>query len=152
MSAKVQQLASLDLDDWRLLLSAVGWLAFVRAALRLWSFPRVERWASPPLGSGPGNEQRIVRLVTAAGRHLPWQPTCLERSLVLQRLLTRCGIQTQLCIGVRKEGQQLTAHAWLEREGRVVNDSPQAAETYTRLLSPEAMYGAARHLATGRNA
>lgn len=146
----MRRLASLSLDDWRLLLSAVGWLAFVRAALRLWPFPRVERWASPPPGGRPGDERRVVRLVAAAGRHLPWQPTCLERSLVLQRLLSQHGIETQLCIGVRKEEAKLVAHAWLERKGRVINDSPQATAAYTRLLAPEAVYSAARQLVTGR--
>jgi hypothetical protein len=40
--------------------------------------------------------------------------TCLERALALQRLLLRRGAPVKLRIGVRREGEALEAHAWLE--------------------------------------
>ncbi|MGU3432756.1 lasso peptide biosynthesis B2 protein [Actinomycetes bacterium M1A6_2h] len=43
-------------------------------------------------------------------------PTCLERSLVLQRWLASNSVQSEVIIGVRKESQDFTAHAWLDFE------------------------------------
>jgi hypothetical protein len=71
-----------------------------------------------------------VRMVDLAARHLPWQPSCLPRSLVLWFLLRRQGVPAELRIGVRKSQQQLQAHAWVEVEGQVVNDAPDIAAEY----------------------
>jgi hypothetical protein len=41
--------------------------------------------------------------------------------LSAQALLKRAGFQTDLCIGVAREGEsQLKGHAWLESRGRVM--------------------------------
>jgi len=61
-------------------------------------------------------------MVLAAGRYSPISFTCLERSLVLWRLLTSRGIPAQLRIGARKNGGKFEAHAWIERNGAVVGE------------------------------
>ncbi len=43
--------------------------------------------------------------------------TCLRQALVLQWLLARRAIATELRIGIRREAGRLMAHAWLELEG-----------------------------------
>jgi Transglutaminase-like superfamily len=58
-----------------------------------------------------------TRMVLAAVRNSPIPSTCLERSLSLWWLLARQGIATQFRIGVRKDGERFTAHAWVERDG-----------------------------------
>ena len=56
---------------------------------------------------------------------------CLQRSATTSCLLKHCGISAQLVIGA----QQLPfkAHAWVEVQGRVVNDRSYVKEMYTVL-------------------
>src|SRR5690349_4659830 len=48
---------------------------------------------------------------------------CLQRSAVATRLLRRSGIRAELVIGYRP--LPFESHAWVEVDGRVVNDRPQ---------------------------
>ncbi len=47
---------------------------------------------------------------------LPWQygGHCVRRSLLLYFAATRCGYPAEIVFGVRREGDGLTGHAWLE--------------------------------------
>lgn len=48
----------------------------------------------------------------------PWRHTCLKRSAILYYLFRRAGLPIELCIGVRRApGEDLTAHAWLTKDG-----------------------------------
>lgn len=47
---------------------------------------------------------------------------CLQRSVVATRLLKKSGIKSSLVIGYRPA--PFLSHAWVEVDGRVVNDSP----------------------------
>jgi hypothetical protein len=59
-----------------------------------------------------------------------WKPVpCLQRSLCCARLLRSCGVAARLVIGYRPV--PFFCHAWVEVDGRVVNDSP----TYQQRLS-----------------
>ena len=54
---------------------------------------------------------------------LYWKPVrCLQRSLCTARLLRIHGVAAQLVIGYR--AMPFLSHAWVESDGRVVNDSP----------------------------
>jgi Transglutaminase-like superfamily len=59
------------------------------------------------------------------------QVLCLQRSAVTTLLLRRSGMPARMIIG----GQQMPfkAHAWVEVEGRVVNDKPYMREMYSVL-------------------
>lgn len=82
------------------------------------------------LNAAPGNnleEMRIkvgmtARMVRAAARYGMGNPSCLEESLVLLHLLSEQGIAAQLRIGV-KNAPQFEAHAWVEFEGKALNES-----------------------------
>jgi Transglutaminase-like superfamily len=83
-----------------------------------------------------GLEQQ--KIASSATRHVPealvcdavclascfyWKPVvCLQRSVVAARLLKKYGIAAQLVIGYRPS--PFFSHAWVEVDGRVVNDSP----------------------------
>ena len=65
----------------------------------------------------------------------PWWPKCLLRSLTLGWFLARRGIPFEVRIGVPGSGVgdrtvDFTAHAWVELQGVVLNDSPDVAEKY----------------------
>ena len=64
-------------------------------------------------------------MVRAAGRHSVGHPSCLEESLALWWLLGRQSISSELRVGIRKDGEKLEAHAWVERQGAALNE-PQA--------------------------
>ena len=71
-----------------------------------------------------------ARMVNAADRHGPVHPSCLVKSLTLWWLLGRQGITSQLRVGVRKEGGNLEAHAWVEREGIALNEPEEHHHHY----------------------
>jgi len=52
-----------------------------------------------------------------------WKPVhCLQRSVVAARLLRKHGVNGRVVIGYRPS--PFFSHAWVEVNGRVVNDSP----------------------------
>lgn len=52
-----------------------------------------------------------------------WKPVrCLQRSVVLARLMRARGIPAAVVIGYRPA--PFSSHAWVEVSGRIVNDSP----------------------------
>ena len=62
----------------------------------------------------------VVWAVDAASRRLP-DATCVTQAVSALLLLRRYGYDAQFCVGVaRGENGKLDAHAWLERDGRVV--------------------------------
>lgn len=84
---------------------------------------------------------RMTYLVAVASDVGPRRPNCLQRSLVLWWLLRRRGIDSEVRIGVRrsrgKEG--LDFHAWVEHDGRVLNDASDIRQhfaTFDRAIVP----------------
>lgn len=56
---------------------------------------------------------------------------CLQRSAATTCLLRRAGVPAHLVIGAQT--LPFKAHAWVEVEGRVVNDKPYTPEMYSVL-------------------
>ena len=56
---------------------------------------------------------------------------CLQRSFVATRLLRRHGFAAEMVIGCRP--LPFESHAWVELDGRVVNDLPQYQRAFTVL-------------------
>ena len=56
---------------------------------------------------------------------------CLQRSFVATRLLRRHGFGAEMVIGCRP--LPFESHAWVEIDGRVVNDLPQYQRAFTVL-------------------
>jgi hypothetical protein len=56
---------------------------------------------------------------------------CLQRSAATTCLLKRCGVPAQMLIGTQQ--MPFKAHAWVEVNGRVVNDKPYMREMYAVL-------------------
>jgi len=107
----------------RVFLRAVPLVAAVRLCLWIVPFGTLHKnWSSilarlaRPTVRGGIRPERIVWLVAQASRCVPGSH-CLPRALVAQLLLARSGYLAELQIGVRKAGDSLDAHAWLEHEG-----------------------------------
>lgn len=104
-------------------------LPLVALALRLFGFQKTYDWLDEPL---PPNQsaspEATYRSVDLAARHIPFhRPTCLSRSLVLWHLLRRRGSPAEIRIGVQTADGQFRAHAWVEWDGKVINDAPDIA-------------------------
>lgn len=56
---------------------------------------------------------------------------CLQRSATTALLLKKHGVRAQLVIGAQQI--PFKAHAWVEVDGRIVNDKPYIAELYAVL-------------------
>ncbi len=68
-----------------------------------------------------------------AARHHLYPMLCVPRSLALRALLAESGIRTELRIGVRKTGESLAAHAWVEHRGLPLGEPAAIAERFTPL-------------------
>lgn len=129
-------------DRWVLLWAWVLLLA-VDLGLRALPFPWIQRLvmmgrrdAGDRQAAGtPATIQRLRRLVGVAGRNHVCRVRCLHRALVLQWLLGRRGIATHLQIGVRKEADELSAHAWLTHAGYPIGEPPGVAEGFAPLIA-----------------
>ena len=73
---------------------------------------RLARWL--PIGPRAGDRQ-AARIVNGATSRVGAR--CLTRALVLNAVLSRTGIQSQVVVGTSSHGGQLKSHAWVERNG-----------------------------------
>lgn len=83
---------------------------------------------------GPGVDHvraaGTARLVSAVDRRLPGSRTCLSRSLALWYLLRLRRLASEIRIGVRPGAVSIDAHAWVEHDGRPLNDDDDVAARY----------------------
>lgn len=76
---------------------------------------------------------KMVWAVTVCSRYEPFAGACLVQALALKLLLSRHGYDAELHIGVRRGAQkEFQAHAWVERERRVLIGTAEY-ETYKPL-------------------
>ena len=64
----------------------------------------------------------VARIVDIAARRGLYQANCLQQALVLEFLLRRDHIDSEIRFGARKEDGQLKAHAWVECRGIALNE------------------------------
>jgi hypothetical protein len=83
-----------------------------------------------PIGrkSSPFSVEQICYAVDMAGIWYWKEALCLQRSAAAACLLKRHGVQAQMIIGAQQ--MPFKAHAWVEVDGRVVNDKPYTPELY----------------------
>ena len=118
--------------DLRTLLTLGIRLALVPAALALLGLPRLlarDAAAGQPVPAvSLAQAQRLARYADVWLRRLRPRDPCLRRALVLFHRLRREGLPVTFCLGIRREGigaddGQVTGHAWLELDGRVILES-----------------------------
>jgi hypothetical protein len=76
----------------------------------------------------PGDIEKITQSVAYACIWYAKKVLCLQRSSVAVALLRRYGIHAEMVIGAQR--LPLKAHAWVEVNGRVVNDKPEVQIDY----------------------
>jgi hypothetical protein len=87
-----------------------------------------------PVDGNRGRREASQEVLAAVDQASIWfwkQVSCLHRSAATACLLRRYGVPAQLVIGAQL--MPFRAHAWIEVEGRVVNDKPYISEIYAVL-------------------
>ena len=76
--------------------------------------------------------QNITRMVSIAASFGAFRVKCLSKSLLSQWLLQRKGIISDLKIGTGKDvSASFNAHAWLEIQGVVINESQDVRRRFS---------------------
>lgn len=132
---KARNARRMSWQEWRLLLEAGSLALLIEMALRLQPFNRLLARLN---AIGVGARKTWPRAacecaVDRAYRLLPLRRTCLKESLTLLPMLRRRGLDARLCLGVRREGDRLAAHAWIAQGGLSLEWD---AESYGRLPIP----------------
>jgi Transglutaminase-like superfamily len=95
---------------------------------------------NPERGIALQHARAIARMVALAARLGPYRANCLKRSVVTYWLLRRRGVDCDLRIGVRKESNQIEAHAWIECLGQPLSERVDIHERFPpfdRVLSQQ---------------
>jgi hypothetical protein len=94
-------------------------------------YDRVRKY---PLGKRAPAPKAVERICSAMDMACIWywkEALCLQRSAATACLLKKCGVPAQMVIGAQQ--MPFKAHAWVEVDGRVVNDKPYTPEMYAVL-------------------
>ena len=76
----------------------------------------------------------MVWAIQLTGRYLLGYKPCLPQALAIQWFLRKKGIKTRLNIGVKKDDNSgIAAHAWVEREGKVIMGGEMSPQHFKRL-------------------
>jgi len=144
LMTNLNKIGGLSRKDRRLLFQSVLLLPVIHIALLLLGYYRLrgvmEKWIPlKPIGTPVSETQilqrahEIARIVSIAAQHGLYKGTCLRRSLLVWWFLRRARIQSEICFGVRMFKGELEAHAWVEYNGTIVNDSANVHEHYQAL-------------------
>lgn len=108
--------------DYRRTMAAAEWIA--------------TRWPFRRSAGDPVVTVERLRLANArVRRYSPLPGNCLSQSLTLWWMLRRQGFNPDLRLGVSLDGGTFGAHAWVELNGRVLNDAATVGERYRPLMS-----------------
>lgn len=138
---------NLSLEERGLILRGMVLLSLTVLGLRTMSFRRcrefIRKFSLTPLSPPQIQADRrteirgkLVSAMNAVERNGPWRPNCLERSLALWWLLQLKGVDGELLVGGRMNLGRFEAHAWVEWEGQVLNDSTDVHKHYSRFDAP----------------
>lgn len=120
---RIHGLVTAPAEHRRAVWTAVVVAPRVRRRLRRTGYVATRDWLARR--STPVVSVEALGPVDRAVRLLPWRPRCLERSLLVWWL---AGDGAEIRFGVSREGRRF--HAWVERDGVVLNDVPDVATRY----------------------
>ena len=143
MTSRLRALARLRAIEYVELVEAQGSLLW--AQLLVATRPRgrlvTEAGATPepsvPSPARMARAERLARAVHRASRYGVFQPGCLPRAMALSRLLDRRGLTARLCVGVRRDGAELIAHAWVEYGGIPLGEAPGHVRSFSPIADVE---------------
>jgi hypothetical protein len=120
----------LRLSQLPILAEGLAALALASLAIALLPFRKVAAAASVPGPRAARRDPETVRRVRGAvqgwARRVPWKAVCFQRGLALHWMLRRRGIHSVLLYGVRRDGDGLAAHVWVDVDGETVIGGEEA--------------------------
>jgi Transglutaminase-like superfamily len=134
------RLAGRPLGDWIAAARAQWYLVRARRALAI--TPRGHLLAAvtavapiaAPSVNGIARARDLALAVDRAATHGIFRPTCLVRTIALDRMLKRAGVDGAVVrIGARQRDGRPQMHAWIEIGGTVIGEQPDAVGTFTPL-------------------
>ena len=152
LAGKWQRFRELTSAQQGLFLRSLVLLPVAAGLLRVrglgWVQQRTLARRAPPIAIDNQQEIDLARqaaeAVDLAARRGLWSANCLQRSIVLWKELARLGVSGDLRIGVRADGAEPEMHAWVEVDGRVINDRPDIADEFQpfdqAILPPRARF------------
>src|SRR5277367_1141097 len=123
-------------EDRNLLIRAAFLLRFIRRGLDVLGYATVRRTLcaiSRPEADTPSESaeeiDRVIWAVRTAGAKVLRENPCLAIAMATHWLLRWRGVPTDLRIGVARGGiVNLEAHAWVERNGRILIGEPPSLD------------------------
>ena len=129
--------AALSAAERAQVFEAGGLIALLGLRLRASGFRAAQAWGRARAGrrtTTPADSRlisrQVVHAVERAARALPGNPNCLLRSLTVWTMLAARGVAGELRFGARRVSGRTEAHAWVEVDGRVINDAPDVGERF----------------------
>lgn len=92
-------------------------------------YSMVKSWKVASTPSGQDTMNRVCTAVDYACIWYPKRALCLQRSFVTTYLLKKYGVTAHMVLGAQK--LPFKAHAWVEVEGRAINERSNVQATYT---------------------
>lgn len=87
-----------------------------------------------PVAKSVTGPEAVAKICSAVDMACIWywkEARCLQRSAATTCLLKQYGVPAEMVIGAQQ--MPFKAHAWVEVDGRVVNDKPYTPEIYAVL-------------------
>jgi hypothetical protein len=121
------------------------WLCELPVLIRVVSLPallrRISRRPRPALAENAWHPDDVAIVAARVCRLPVFRPrvfprSCLRRSLVLYRALTRMGYPATIHFGVRKQGDAFEGHSWVSLHGRPLAETG-SVEAFSPLYSFE---------------
>jgi len=114
-------------------------LLLVWALLPVTGIARIRRWLGRPpprQGRAPNYDpdlwQRRAVAIRRIGARLPGCH-CLARSITLSNWLNRAGHTNTLKIGISGTATTLKSHSWVEKDGQILDDTPENASRFRKI-------------------
>jgi hypothetical protein len=142
--SRCRRIVSLVFHDPAIIAEAVALPLLLPLSFRFTGVPKTQAWlrnwaevhvknvhGKSPIGAGPDavissalRAQRVVKRTTGIGG------SCLVRSLSLWAILRRRGVHSGLRVGMRRRGEKIEGHAWIEIEGIPMNENERVIRGY----------------------
>lgn len=119
---------------------SVPMLVAVDRALRRWGYRRTldllrrTSPAVPPHRTDRARARQLARLVEQAAVRQGWDNLCLRRVLVAWWCLRWLRVHADIRLGMSRSSDGSRGHAWLEVEGRPVNEQADVRDRYPLVL------------------
>lgn len=133
-------------------LTASQWFWALEAYLRLWlvrarlqlkkpaSLGTILCLSEPPDGLNDAGDSYPVAVamheaVRLAARCHIGKTDCLPRSIVLADMLRRRSQNAHIMLGVAKQGNSISSHAWVEIDGKMIAEPETVKSDFSKLMT-----------------